>query len=62
MQSELDIQSWGWVPRGHRRQTEGTGPALIPTWKLLIKAHTAHGILVAIKVTLAINNDFQTVL
>lgn len=49
MQSELDIQSWGWVQRG-------------PTWKLLIKAQTAHGIPVTIKVTLANNNDFQTIL
>lgn len=62
MQSELDIQSWGWVQRGHEGQREGTDPTLTPTWKLLIKAQTAHGIPVTIKVTLANNNDFQTIL
>lgn len=38
----------GWVQRGHGGQTESTGPTLTPTGKILIKAHTAHGIPVAI--------------
>lgn len=54
----------GWyrvgVQRGHEGQRKGADPTLAPTWKL-IRARTAHGIRVAIKVTLANNNDFQTI-
>lgn len=52
----------GRVQRGHEGQRKGTIPTLTPTWKLLIKAQTAHGIQVAVEVTLANNNDFQTIL
>lgn len=52
----------GWVCRGHERQRKGADPTLTPTWKLLIKAQTAHGVKVAIKVTPANNSDFQTIL
>lgn len=62
MQSEVRAQSWSWVHRGHKGQAEGTTPTSVPTWKLLIKAQTAHGISVAIKVKQANNNDFQTIL
>lgn len=62
MQLEVRTQSWGCVHRGHKGQTEGTTPTLVPTWKLLIKAQMAHGISVAIKVKQANNNDFQTIL
>lgn len=52
----------GFVQRGHKGQRKGTNPTLTPTWKLLIKAQTAHGIQVTIKITLGNNNDFQTIL
>lgn len=44
------------------KDRKGTIPTLTPIWKLLIKAQTANGIQAAIKVALANNNDFQTIL
>lgn len=51
-----------WLRKGHVGREEGNSPTPPPTWKLLIKAQTAHGIPLAIKVTPASNNDFQTIL
>lgn len=49
-----------WVHRGHEGQRKGSYPTLTPTWKLLIKAQSAHGVKVSIKVTPANNNDHLT--